>query len=223
MTTQIVTLMNQALMHRKNEAIEGEPYVADYRATIPNYEVRFAATEVRVEPDESPRLTGYAARFMSLSVDLGGFKERILPGAFKRSLESSEIDVLALAQHDIRKPMGRRSRGTLKLVEDGYGLRFDLSPANTTWTRDAIEGVSHGDLVGMSFGFVVRQDTLIQEGEEWIRELRDVDLYEISVVTDPAYPATSVNIRSSVLAEINRLRVPPVSLLMARQKLAELQ
>ena len=94
----------------------------------------------------------------------------------------------------------------MKLTEDAWGLRFEISLPDTTYANDLLALVKRGDIRGMSFGFVAQVENLVYENDETIRELRDCDLYEISVVTEPAFPQTKVQVRSDVLARIHRPR-----------------
>ena len=138
------------------------------------------------------RLEGYAARF-GVEARIGAFRETILPGAFRASLSGGR-DVLALVDHDDAKLLARTSSGTLRLAEDGGGLHFDLDVPDTTLGRDVLELARRGDIGGMSFGFRVQD-------EAWpatdMRELRAVDLIEVSVVhAHPAYSSTSIQARA---------------------------
>ena len=94
-------------------------------------ELRVIATDFELRDDSPRTLVGYAARFMVLSQDLGGFRERIFPGAFRRSLSSGQ-EIVALNQHLWWQPAGRRSENTLKLFEDTHGLRSEITLPNTT-------------------------------------------------------------------------------------------
>ena len=136
-------------------------------------------------------LTGYAATFGSLTT-IGDFAERIAPGAFTKSLASGR-DVLALSDHNQSAVLGRTKSGTLQLREDSKGLQFSLQLPDTTAGRDLAVLAARGDLGGMSFGFVATD-------ESWsgnTRELRSVELHEISVVQSwPAYSQTEVSLRN---------------------------
>jgi HK97 family phage prohead protease len=155
--------------------------------------------EVRADPatETSPRrLSGYAAVFNRAADILGRFQERIAPGAFRDSLGSA--DQVALWNHDSSYPLGRKSAGTLRLQEDETGLMFSLDLPDTQMGRDAHTLVTRGDVRGMSFGFTVPEN-----GDEWAmvdgkrtRTLVRVNLEEISPVTFPAFPSTSVEARS---------------------------
>lgn len=144
---------------------------------------------------DSGRMVGYASVYGPLSEDLGGFRERIAPTAFTRSLES-QADVRALVNHDSTLVLGRRSAGTLRLTSDSTGLRVEIDPPNTTYAGDLRELISRGDVSQMSFGFFVRQDEWTTENDTRVRIVRDLDLVEVSVVTIPAYPDTTIALRS---------------------------
>lgn len=155
------------------------------------------------------RLVGYAAVFNTPSLDLGGFREVIKPGAFTRALADSK-NVRALYNHNEDQVLGRVGAGTLRLTEDEKGLRYELDLPPTTYARDLAALVDRGDVAGCSFAFRVRPD-----GERWdnrpegvIRELLDVELSEITITANPAYPDTSVAKRSMpcfLLTNNNRL------------------
>lgn len=163
-------------------------------------EVRLTADkdiELRAaEGDKPNRLIGYAAVFNSLSGDLGGFKERLLPGAFKGSVANG-IDVRALVDHDSSKLLGRTSNGTLRVSEDEVGLRVEVDLPQTSYASDILALVRRRDVKGMSFGFRVPDggQRFVREGGQMIRELTAVDLKEVTVTSRPAYDATSVYVR----------------------------
>ncbi len=160
-------------------------------------ERRLIVTELRaVAGDGQLSIGGYAAVFNRLSVVLWGFREEIAPGAFAASLQN---DIRALWNHDMAQVLGRTTNQTLRLSEDGTGLAFELDLPDTQMGRDAHTLIARGDVSQMSFGF-----RLLPDGEEWriddagqyIRRLTNIDLMEISPVTFPAYPDTSVDARS---------------------------
>lgn len=171
----------------------------------PVMEVRAFASEVRASPLEDGsaglRFEGYAALFNSWSQDLGGFREQIAPGAFAKSLPAD--DIRALMNHDPNYVLGRNRSGTLVLAEDDRGLHFDVRAPDTQWARDLAESVKRGDIDQCSFGFqAVRDDWRTADGIDE-RTLMEVRLFDVSIVTYPAYPETSANVRScaDVLAE----------------------
>ena len=161
-------------------------------------EIRSArVAELRVHDDSvGPVIVGYAAVFDSLSEDLGGFRERVLPGAFTETLKGNP-DVRALVDHDSSKILGRTTAGTLTLKEDDRGLAVRINPANTTAGIDILKSIKRGDVDQMSFAFQTVTDRWHTEDDEEIRELVEVRLFDTSIVTYPAYEATSVSIRSN--------------------------
>ncbi|WP_158223056.1 HK97 family phage prohead protease [Halovibrio salipaludis] len=146
------------------------------------------------------KLKGYAAVFNSDSENLGGFVERIAPGAFAGTLRQQ--DQVLLNGHDSGKPLARVSAGNLQLSEDDTGLRFSADLPDTPGGQE-LHGIVNGRVViQMSFGFSVSRaaDEVWEEGPDGllIRTLKRVSLMEISPVTFPAYAATSVSAGDSV-------------------------
>lgn len=170
-------------------------------------EVRSLQTPPR---SDGRKLSGYAARFNAPSQVIAEkgkvFREVILPGAFARTLAAPiRGSVVALWNHgrDNRPPLARMP-GTLRLWEDALGLGFEFeAPAAAA---DVVEAVARGDVWGMSFGFLNEKARWYsRDGLPW-RDLSALDLLEISLVIDPAYPATSVNARD--LAGVSRVEIP---------------
>ena len=159
--------------------------------------------------DTAGTISGWAALFGSRSVDLGGFTEEINPGAFRRSLASSR-DLRALWAHDAAAPLARRANRTLRMWEDHRGLAFEADVPKTDLGLDTLRLVRRGDLDGMSFGFSVPEggDTWKRQPDgTFLRTLHEVNLVEVSVVSYPAYLATSVSVgshRSHRLAMLER-------------------
>lgn len=169
-----------------------------------NYEVRFNADL----SETSGKLVGYAAVFNSRSHDLGGFVEQIAPGAFDRTLRENP-DVLALVEHDTNRVLARTTNGTLRVAPDSKGLRVEIDPANTSYARDLLELVKRGDVAGMSFRFRPYSggDSIdLKASPLPVRTLRSVELKEVSVVVNPAYPATEVFARSLEEARTHHAR-----------------
>ncbi len=158
--------------------------------------------ELRAVEGKPATLRGYAAVFGKPSLDLGGFVETIRKGAFSRSLSEND-EVLAFAYHDSSKPLARRSAGTLTLSEDDTGLLVEIQLADTTLARDVAADVAARNIEGMSFGFSTRKDAWTRantpNGPD-LRELIDVQLFEVSAVTMPAYPDTALALRSKPAA-----------------------
>jgi len=181
--------------------------LSELQRAADDYELRAVAAALELRQEEGSErvvLTGYAALFNEPSLILEGirfrFQEVILPGAFRDSLDG---DVRALWQHSDMYVLGRTTNGTLRLEEDERGLRFELEPPPTQWARDAVISIKRGDVTQMSFGFRVPEG-----GDEWdngpdgipLRKLKRVELLEISPVTFPAYPKTSVAVRNRMRA-----------------------
>jgi len=164
--------------------------------------------EIRSEDGEKPKMKGHAAVFNKLSDEIGaflgmpGFREQIAPGAFARTIKSG--DIRALFNHDPNYVLGRNKSGTLVLEEDDKGLAIEIDPPDTSYARDLMVSIERGDITQMSFAFMVHG----KKGEEWINEegkasiriLKDVDLFDVSPVTYPAYPQTDVKVRSVLAA-----------------------
>ncbi len=152
--------------------------------------------EFRAAQGEQPARFVGLIPYNSLSGDLGGFKERILPGAFKRSLTNGQ-DIRALMDHDSTKLLGRVSAKTLRLAEDDKGLRYEIDLPDTSYARDAAALVARGDLKGASFGFKVPAggQRFTKEGGQTIRELSNIDLREVTITSIPAYGSTSLSLR----------------------------
>jgi uncharacterized protein len=149
--------------------------------------------EVRAEGD-GMTFTGYASVFNSPSEDLGGFVEYVAPGAFKRSLQSRN-EVKLLWNHDSGEPLASLRGGTMTLVEDSRGLKVTAQLPNTTRGRDIAELLRTKVIDTMSFGFNVIRDSWSSDGKT--RTLESVRLFEVSVVSFAAYPATTAQVRSA--------------------------
>jgi HK97 family phage prohead protease len=149
--------------------------------------------EVRAEGD-GMSFTGYASVFNSPSEDLGGFVEYVAPGAFKRSLQSRN-EVKLLWNHDSGEPLASLRGGTMQLVEDSRGLKVTASLPNTTRGRDVAELLRSKVISSMSFGFNVIKDSWASDGKT--RTLESVRLFEVSIVSFPAYEATTAQVRSA--------------------------
>ena len=169
----------------------------------PKHEERVNVIDLEVrETGDGMTFEGYAAVFNSESEDLGGFREYIAPGAFKRSLQSRN-EVKLLWNHDAGEPLASVRGGTLKLTEDDRGLKVEARLAKTSRGFDVAELIRSGTVDSMSFGFSVIKDTW--EGN--VRTLNAVRLFEISLVSFPAYQATAgtVSVRSSQTIDADQL------------------
>ena len=160
-------------------------------------ERRAVVSEIRVDRAEGkkPRIVGHAAVFDKKSEDLGGWREIVKPGAFSKTLKEG-ADVRALWNHDTNHVLGRTKSGTLHLEEDKRGLSVEIDPPEATWVADLMRSIERGDVDQMSFGFRAVKTTWDDTNpKEPIRELNEVKLFDVSPVTYPAYPQTSVSVR----------------------------
>lgn len=168
-----------------------------------------SSVEMRDVQGAGPVLTGYAAvyykpgeagsRYM-LAEDC---EERILPGAFDRALRERQ-DIRGLFNHDANQVLGRTTSGTMSLITDARGLRYEISPPDTGPGRDVVTVVRRRDVTGSSFAFCARKDTITIEPRNgrpyYIRTIEDVDLFDVGPVTFPAYEATDAGARAAIVA-----------------------
>tara|TARA_R110002050_G_scaffold160718_1_gene290106 strand:+ start:4953 stop:5858 length:906 start_codon:yes stop_codon:yes gene_type:complete len=156
-------------------------------------EKRYFNIESRLDTKEGKDVViGHAAVFNSLSEDLGGFREKIQPGAFDDVLKD---DTRAYFNHDPNLILGRTEAGTLRLSVDETGLRYELDVPDTTAGRDLKENMRLGNITQSSFAFTIGKD-----GDAWeraengadIRTIKKVKrLYDVSPVSLPAYPSAN--------------------------------
>jgi HK97 family phage prohead protease len=163
--------------------------------TVQNVETR--------EDGGKMKLAGYAAVFNDSSVPLP-FSERIAPGAFRKTL-SETPDVRLLVNHE-GLPLARTKNGTLLLTEDNVGLRFEAELPDTTEAKDLYTLIQRGDVDQMSFAFRVIRQKWNQDRTE--RTLTEVSLADgdVSVVTYPAYPTTTVEAREHLRKAIEAVK-----------------
>ena len=163
-------------------------------------ERRILCKEVRAEAGEDgkPMIRGYAAVFNQLSEDLGGFREQLSVGAFSDAMANS--DVRALVNHDPNLVLGRNKAGTLTMREDAAGLYVEITPPDTQAARDLLTSMQRGDINQMSFAFTVNKEDQqwTRDGTgPWLRTIKKVSrLYDVSVVTYPAYQQTTAAARA---------------------------
>lgn len=163
-----------------------KPSAVERRALAP-FELR--------DDDNTVRVVGHAAVFNQEADIAGMFREIIEPGAFIRAIQES--DVPFLIEHD-DLPLARNRSGTLHLSEDSVGLRIeaelDLSDPDV---QRIVPKMRRGDLDKMSFAFRVKREEWVEDEDDIpLRILRDVDLFDVSIVTTPAYGGTDIALRS---------------------------
>ena len=154
---------------------------------------------INIRADDTVEIDGYVNAVERLSKPLhdriGQFFERICKGAFRKALSRAD-DVRILLNHDWQRDLGGLADGNLELNEDAIGLHARAIIKDA----DVAEKARNGDLIGWSFGFADRE---VETGEEKglpLREVRDLDLYEVSLIDRskvPAYDGTLVAVRTA--------------------------
>jgi HK97 family phage prohead protease len=179
-----------------------------------NRTIAYSNLEVRAEGNGNT-LIGYAALFDSPSEPMP-FIEYVKRGAFSKTLNDG-ADVRLLINHE-GVPLARSKSGTLALEEDERGLRVeaDLDPMNPDSAR-ILSAMKRGDISQMSFAFRTIKDSF--NADRSVRELREVQLFDVSLVTFPAYEETVAELRN----RNNSVIVPPVSTLSLRKNQVALQ
>ncbi|MEC0282320.1 HK97 family phage prohead protease [Terribacillus saccharophilus] len=143
--------------------------------------------------NESVVIEGYAAVFNSPTMIGDYFEEVIMPGAFAKAITSNN-DVRALFNHDWNHVLGRTKSGTLRLYEDERGLKFEVDLPNSSFAKDFAESLDRGDIDQCSFGFYPTGEEWDYAAEPAKRKLHDLELFEVSVVSIPAYEDTEVSL-----------------------------
>jgi len=154
-----------------------------------------SAVEIRQADDGNATLVGLAAVFDSLSENLGGFREQIMPGAFD---DADMSDVRGLFNHDANFVLGRTRSDTLELEITKKGLRFEIDLPDTQTIRDLVLGpIQRGDVDQSSFGFIVAPGgASFDENEDGvlIRTITKFQrIFDVSPVTFPAFQDTQVS------------------------------
>lgn len=176
---------------------------------------RTAKLELRTLENEQEVIEGYALKFDKWSDTLGWFypfREKLEPGC----LDTANLnDVVALFNHDQSQILGRTG-ANLDLEIDNIGLKFRINPTNTTLSNDLLENIRSGVINQCSFAFTIPDE---EEAEEWReneetgvyeRFIKKIDrLYDISVVTTPAYPDTEAVVGSRSKSLVEELRSHP--------------
>jgi HK97 family phage prohead protease len=142
-------------------------------------------------------IRGYAAVFNKYSLNLGGFREQILPGAFDAVLQD---DVRALFNHDPNFVLGRTTAGTCRMGVDDTGLFYEVDLPDTQTARDLLTSIARGDVSQSSFAFSVAAGGAEWTSDDLLGDIRNVSkvarLYDVSPVTYPAYPDATIAARS---------------------------
>lgn len=153
--------------------------------------------ELRIADEQAGEIIGHASVFNSWSELLGGlfpFKEIVRKGAFIDTIKVD--DIRALFNHDPNFVLGRNKAGTLELEEDDIGLKVRILLPNTQTAKDLVENIRRGDISQMSIGFIVEDDSWGTKDGIDIREIKKVQLFDVSIVTFPAYTQTDCGVRA---------------------------
>ena len=149
--------------------------------------------EIRAEGD-TVSVSGYAAVFNSETIIGGSYREQIAPGAFADAI--GRDDVMFLINHD-GLPMARTKSGTLTLAEDERGLYMSAElDSSDPDVRAIVPKMKRGDLDKMSFAFSPEVQSWDDSGDMPLRTIRQASLYDVSIVTYPAYQDTDIGLRS---------------------------
>lgn len=154
-------------------------------------------------------------------------KERFTPGAFDYALRDPTREINLLAGHSFDRPLASKLAGTLKLEDSPKMLYFraSLPPENkqTTWMRDAVLSIRGGLTRGISPGFTVAPAMVVQLAEElipepgntgvMIRQINHAVLFELSLVTRPAYKDSVVDLRAEDFKAACEIHSPTPDLL----------
>jgi len=179
-----------------NREIERRAFAVD------RMEVRAAEDDVKLRT-----IVGHAAIF-NRDADIGGwFAESVAPGAFKRAI--AEDDVRSLFNHEPSYILGRNRAGTLKLSEDDEGLLSTTYPPDTSYARDLLVSIERGDVSQMSFAFRVLREEWDETGDTLKRKILEVELFDVSPVTYPAYVQTDVGLRAVPREIVERRGLQP--------------
>ena len=185
------------------------------KRTLERRFLQIADVDLRAD-GEGLTLEGYAAVFGQEAVIWDAWREEVAPGAYAKTIQ--ENDIRALFNHDENIVLGRNRAGTLKLAEDGRGLKATITAPDNEWGRPVVDAVRRGDVTGMSvlFKVIKHEWSRAPEGSRELpkRTIKEARLFDAGPVTFPAFVATSIAARSEdgepdeiedVLAEARRI------------------
>ncbi|HWJ79082.1 MAG TPA: phage major capsid protein [Niallia sp.] len=168
-------------------------------------ELRINSTELSSNEDGSIAVSGYVNKTNQFSEVLGTtkkFKEKIAKGAFQKAIVNSQRDIDFLAEHDNKKILASTRNQSLVLQEDDKGLFMSATIAPTTWGKDYYELIKSGILKNMSFGFrTIKDNWKSLSPGLFERTIEELELFEVSVVRDPAYSSSTIAARGIDLVE----------------------
>lgn len=154
-------------------------------------ELRVAVSDLHANTDGTMTVSGYVNKTGQLSNVLGvtkRFVEKIAKGAFSRAIQSTSKDIDFLAEHKGNLILASTRNGSLRLTEDNQGLYMEATIASTSWGKDYYELINSGILRNMSFGFrTIKDSWRLLETNLYERTIEELELFEVSVVKNPAY------------------------------------
>lgn len=164
-----------------------------------NIELRVSKIEMRSNEDNSLTVSGYVNMTEKFSEVLGQSKrfiEKISKGAFSRAIKNAKSDIHFLAEHNAKQILSSTRNGSLKLTEDQNGLFMEATIVNTTYGADYFKLIDSGILQNMSFGFTTTRDSWKSTASGiYERTIEELELFEVSVVRDPAYSQSTISAR----------------------------
>lgn len=175
-------------MKKSTKEIRALPVTLEVRASEGEDGKRTITGAIKYETDSAEMRDWYGDRFV----------EQIASGAFAESIATR--GVVGLWSHDTSQVLGNTKSGTVRLFDGAKELRFEIDLPDTAVGNDAFTLVQRGDVDGVSFGMRVTKDKWSSEkrddGKLYRRTILNAELYEISPVAFPAYPANEVSTRS---------------------------
>lgn len=143
-----------------------------------------------------PMITGYAMVWNTLSSDRGGYKVKLLPNSGKPAADGP---VMALCNHNYDQILGRMDKGTLSLTFDDHGVKCEVQPPETSYGRDMVAAIEHGNVDGMSFGMLYDGAEYTESNSEanggYIREFSKFFFDEVTFTGIPAFVDTSAAVK----------------------------
>jgi HK97 family phage prohead protease len=167
-------------------------------------------TELRVEQEEGKpaTVTGLAVPYNALSVDLGGFREMFVPGAFKRTIRDKD-EIFIDVEHDRTKKLARTSTKTARLIDSDEGLSVRFTVPDTTLGRDTLEEIRSGLIDGMSIAFSEAEDEWTGLTDNVIRSVKRAKLHAVTLTSYPAFQQTAGTVAERAFAEYRSTQETP--------------
>lgn len=192
--------------HQKSAPSQGEEKMKDSEREERVFcSIEFRDTRTQDGQQDEGKIIMYPIVFNSLSQVLWGFREMIAKGSCAESIGTD--DIRCLFNHDPNIVLGRNTAGTLSLAEDEKGVRCEVVLPDTTDAQNLKVLVQRGDINQGSFSFKCLKESWDYDQDPPVRTLTKVQLFDVSVVTYPAYPATTVGVRSKVPTKVPKPRM----------------